>query len=177
MPKTCPNDAQNMSKWCPEHVQIMPKTCPIDAHNMPKTCLKHVWDMTKTWPKHVWNIAKSSLKHGQNMPDTWPDHVWMHAWMHGSMHGCMHGCMHPCIHACIQTWFVHVSNMIWSCFRHDLDMFQTCVGNVLAHMENIFFKNKKNNFVKTRKIYQKVDNPTGPFTVARGSGLAPGSIP
>ena len=47
--------------------------------------------------------------------------------------------MHPCIHSCIyawhdlvmfQTWFGHVSDMIWSCFRHVLAMFQTCFGHV-----------------------------------------------
>ena len=31
IPKSCPDDAQNMSKLCPKHVQIMPKTCPNDA--------------------------------------------------------------------------------------------------------------------------------------------------
>ena len=41
MPKTCPNDDQNMSEWCLKHVRMMPKTCPKHVWNMTKTCLKH----------------------------------------------------------------------------------------------------------------------------------------
>ena len=58
-------------------------------------------------------------------------HASMHGSIHGSMHGCMHGSlhasmhaslhasMHPCMHPCMHP------DMIWSCFRHDLVMFQT----------------------------------------------------
>ena len=58
-------------------------------------------------------------------------HPCMHPCMHPCIHACIHACIQACIHACMfQTYFGHASDMVWSCFRHELAMFQTCFGHV-----------------------------------------------
>ena len=82
MPKTCPNDAQNMPEWCPKHVQIIPKTCPNYDQNMSKWCPKHVWMMPNTclndaqyiydWcPIHLWLMPNTSMRRS---------HIRSHGW-------------------------------------------------------------------------------------------------
>ena len=50
-----------MSKSCLKHVQIMPKTCPNDTQNMSGWNPKHVWMIPKTFQKNQFNFWKTNL--------------------------------------------------------------------------------------------------------------------